>query len=367
MATKRRKRRVRLPPGTSPGVLNVDPAAPPPQVHYFAYGDEHLEEGDLADLAALPGLRERFKVVWLDVQGLGDARLIESIGALFGLHRLALEDVVNVHQRAKVELYEGNLFVVLRMPEGERPLTTEQLSMFVGPGFLVTFQEHIGDCFDPVRARLRRGGPIRGFGPDYLMYALIDATVDNWFPVLERYGEALEDLESQILARAGRTTIQEIHALRRDLLALRRAVWPLRDALGILYRETTPIVQAETRVYLRDCYDHAVQIIDLLENGRDLAAELTDLYLSMISYRMNEVMKVLTIISTIFLPLSFIAGVYGMNFDTSTSRWNMPELRWSLGYAFALGLMVATAIVMLVYFWRSGWLRSERVDPEKEP
>ncbi len=365
MATKRRRKR-RLPPGTPPGILNIDPSAPRPQIRFIAYGDEHLEEGELQDLAAIPDLRARFKVVWLDVQGLGDGTLIESAGRLFGLHRLALEDVVNVHQRAKVELYEGNLFVVLRMPEGEQPLTTEQLSMFVGGSFVVTFQERVGDCFDPVRARLRRGGPIRSFGPDYLMYALIDATVDNWFPVLERYGEALEDLESEILARAGRDTIQQIHRLRRDMLGLRRAVWPLRDALGVLYRDTTPIVQAETRVYLRDCYDHAVQIIDLLENGRDLAAELTDLYLSMVSNRMNEVMKVLTIISTIFLPLSFIAGVYGMNFEPDASRWNMPELRWPFGYAFALGVMALTALAMVLYFWRKGWLRAERLDDGDE-
>jgi magnesium transporter len=336
-------------------------------VRFIAYGDEHLEEGELADLSALPVLRERFRVLWLDVQGLGNAALIESIGALFGLHRLALEDVVNVHQRAKVEVYDGNVFVVLRMPEGRQPLTTEQLALFVGPNFVVTFQEREGDCFDPVRARIRRGGPIRAYGPDYLMYAIIDATVDNWFPVLESYGEALEDLESAILVGPGRDTIQQIHRLRRDLLALRRAVWPLRDALGILYRESTPLVHAETRVYLRDCYDHSVQIIDLLENGRDLAAELTDLYLSMISNRMNEVMKVLTIISTIFLPLSFIAGVYGMNFDTGASRWNMPELLWPLGYPLALGMMLLTALAMLYFFWRRGWLRSDRIEPGEEP
>jgi magnesium transporter len=238
-------------------------------------------------------------------------------------------------------------------------LATEQLSLFLGQGFVVTFQERVGDCFDPVRARLRKGGPIRTRGPDYLTYALIDALVDSWFPVLEQHGERLEDLEDEILVHPARRTIARIHELRRDLMALRRAVWPLRDALGALCRDPTPLIAGETRTYLRDCYDHAVQIIDLLESGRELSADLTDAYLSNINNRMNEIMKVLAVIATIFLPLSFIASVYGMNFHTDKSPWNMPELAWRFGYPFALGLMVLTVIGMLFFFWRRGWLRSE--------
>ncbi len=349
----------RLPPGTPPGTLNVRPDAGTPVLHAIGYGAEALEELQVTDLGALGALRERHAVTWLNVVGLGDATVIEAVGKLFGLHRLALEDVVNVHQRAKVDVYEGNVFFVTRCPEPGERLSTDQLGMFLGSNFVITFQERPGDAFDTVRQRLRRGGPIRSYGPDYLAYALIDAAVDSWFPVLERYGERLEDMEDAILTNPGRGVMREIHELRRDLLLLRRVVWPLRDALGVLYRDHNPLVREGTRVYLRDCYDHAVQIIDLLENGREIAAELTDVYLSNVSNRMNEIMKVLTIISTVFLPLSFIASLYGMNFHTDKSPWNMPELAWYFGYPFALGLMGAIVVVMMIYFWRKGWLRSQ--------
>lgn len=356
MSRARKKNRHRHPPGTPPGTIAIDPQSPRPQLRVMAYGPSGFVERDITDLAELANLRAASAVLWLDVQGLGDAAIVEALGSVFGLHRLALEDVVNVHQRSKVEVYEGNVFVVVRQPEAERPLVTEQVSLFLGSDFVLSFQDRPGDCFDPVRARLRREGPIRSRGADYLLYALVDATVDSWFPVLERYGEALETAEDTILGSPRQRVIGEVHELRRDFLALRRAVWPLRDALGVLYRDSTPLISADTRVYLRDCYDHSVQIIDLLENSRELSAELTDLYLSMVSYRMNAVMKVLTIISTIFLPLSFIAGVYGMNFDTSISRWNMPELGWPFGYPLVLGLMAGIAVGFLLYFRRKGWL-----------
>jgi magnesium transporter len=296
-------------------------------------------------------------VVWVDVAGLGDATVIEAIGNLFGLHRLALEDVVNVHQRAKVEPYDTNLFFVARMPDARTENPSEQISFFLGDRWVITFQERAGDDFGSVRARLRRGGRLRGMGSDYLLYALIDSCVDAWFPVIETFGERLEHLEDGILERSRRDTIDQIYGIRRELLELRRSVWPLRDALGALYRDPTVLISTDTRVYLRDCYDHAVQIIDLVENNREIAANLTDLYLSAASNRMNEVMKILTIISTIFLPLSFIAGVYGMNFDTGKPL-NMPELKWWFGYPFALGLMAATALGLLVFFRRKGWMTS---------
>lgn len=364
--SRRRKRRLallamekRLPPGTSPGTIQTDPDAPRPHMRVFAFGPDGVDEREVSDMAPVAALRARWPVLWLNVDGLGDAATIEAIGREFNLHRLALEDVVNVHQRAKLENYGSNLFFVARMPEPGERMDTDQLSLFLGKGFVVTFQERAGDCFDPVRERLRRGGPIRGRGADYLAYSLIDAVVDSWFPVLERHGERLEELEEEILSNPGRGTLGVIHELRRDLMALRRCVWPLRDVLGVLYRDPNPLVGDEARLYLRDCYDHTVQVIDLVENGREIAAELTDAYLASINNRMNEVMKVLAVIATIFLPISFIASVYGMNFHTDKSPWNMPELTWWMGYPFSLGLMALTVAAMLFFFWRRGWLKSD--------
>jgi magnesium transporter len=364
---RRRSRRfheTRLPPGTPPGTIQVPEGAPAPRLYLLAYGRDALDERELSDLSALPAALAKWPVTWLNVVGLGNAAVIEEIGRIFKLHRLALEDAVNTHQRAKTDVYEGNIFFVAREAEPAVRLGTDQVGLFLGSNFVVTLQERPGDGFEPVRKRIRRGGPIRGFGPDYLAYALIDALIDGWFPVLEQYGERLEDLEDAVVTKPARGAIIEIHEVRRDLLVLRRAVWPMRDALGVLYRDHNPLIRDETRVYLRDCYDHAVQIIDLLENCREIAAELTDVYLSNVSNRMNEVMKVLTVISTIFLPLSFLASLWGMNFQTDKSPWNMPELTWRYGYPFALGLMCCTVLVMLGYFWRKGWLRSDMPDKE---
>lgn len=359
------------PPGTPPGTLGIDPHAPKPVLTATAFGPDGVIEQTIQTIDELPELRKRFPILWLDVSGLGDAEVITGVGTLFGLHRLALEDVVHLHQRAKVEQYDQHFYIVVREPE---PRTTgadgwraEQISFFLGRDFVITFQETAGDSFDPVRNRLRRGGPIRSRGADYLAYALIDAAVDSWFPVLEDVGERIDTLEDKVLADQRKGLVAEIHQLRRELLAFRRAVWPLRDSLGMLYRDPSPLIKDETRIYLRDCYDHAVQIIDLVENYREMVGDLTDVYLTSVSNRMNEVMKVLTVISTIFLPLSFIAGVYGMNFDRGSSPLNMPELGWKFGYFFALFLMVATALGLLAYFWRRGWLRTDESRGLPEP
>jgi magnesium transporter len=303
----------------------------------------------------------RWAVTWVNVDGLGDGDILRRIAEVFRLHPLALEDVVHVHQRAKVELYSDYYFIVGRMVEKNERLETDQLSLFLGKNFVVTFQEWPGDDFDPVRQRIRKaGGNFRRLGPDYLAYALIDAFIDHYFPVLEKYGERLEVLEDNILSRPESDVISEIYEVRRELLALRRCAWPLRDAMSTLYREPSPFVSDETRLYLRDCYDHAVQIMDLLENYRETASSLTEVYLSSASNRLSEIMKVLTIFTTIFIPLSFIAGVYGMNFNTAASALNMPELNWYWGYPFALTLMAAVAGSMLLLFRKKGWLSSVR-------
>ncbi|MHB8079194.1 MAG: magnesium/cobalt transporter CorA [Candidatus Krumholzibacteriia bacterium] len=358
-----RTRRRPLPPrraaaGTPPGQLTPPPDALRPAVSLFAYGPDDFTELPDATPEAVQEALGRRPVVWVNVDGLGDPELVARFGALFGLHRLALEDVVHTHQRPKIEHYADHLYIVLRLPDpGAEGLESEQISLFLGRNFVLTFQERPGDAFAPVRERIRGGrGRLRSAGPDYLAYALIDAGVDSNFPVIEQLGERLEDMELEIVDRPGRNAVIALHAIRRSLLNLRRGIWPMREMLGALSRETGPLVGDETRLYLRDCYDHAVQIIDLLETYREIAAGLLDVYLSSVSNRMNEIMKVLTIISTIFIPLSFVAGVWGMNFAPDSSPWNMPELRWRYGYPLALGVMATAASGLLIGFRRRGWL-----------
>jgi magnesium transporter len=352
-SSKRRSRwlRRRTPPGAAPGTIVTDPDSPRPAIRVQAYGPDQVQEGKIDDPRDLKSFLGKWPVTWVDVEGLGDETTIRAIGEIFGLHPLALEDVVNVHQRPKVEQYADHHFIVSRMVTLGDRLETEQLSLFLGKDFVLTFQERPGDCLDPVRERIRRGrGRIRQTGSDYLAYALLDAVVDGYFPVLEQYGDRLEALEDEVVLRPERSAILRMHAIKHDLLNLRRSIWPMREAVNSLFPDTTPLVSAETRIYLRDCYDHAIRIIDLVENYREIASSLNDIYLSSISNRMNEIMKVLTIIATIFIPLSFVAGVYGMNFDY------MPEIHWPWGYPLALLLMSGTACGLLAYFWRKGWI-----------
>jgi magnesium transporter len=349
----------RTEPGSSPGVILPDPEHPQPSIHVLAYGSNGVVERDVADPDLAHALVGQQPVTWINVEGLGDARTIERFGELFGLHRLALEDTVNVHQRPKVEDYEEVTFVVLRMVQcAADRCSTEQISLFIGEGWLISFQEgKPGDSFDRVRARLREGsGKMRTLGSDYLAYALIDAVIDNFYPVLEVYAGRLDELEDRVLDASSRRAINDLHEVKADLLILRRAIWPLRDAMAALAREEHPHFSDNTRLYLRDCYDHVVQVLDLVETYRELTADLRDLYMSSLSNRINETMRVLTIISTIFIPLTFIAGIYGMNFDPDTSPWNMPELRSYWGYPVTLAVMGATAVGMMIYFYRQGWI-----------
>ena len=277
-------------------------------------------------------------------------------------HPLALEDVLNCGQRPKLEDYGKYHFLVmksLRLGQGEEKdeLEVEQISFFLSGNYVITLQEVPGDSFEKVRERIRqnKGGQIRNAGPDYLLYALIDALIDEFFPVLERYGERIEELEDQVVVKPSPETLNQIHRIKRDLLDLRRTAWPERDVISSLQREEAHLIRPETRIFLRDCYDHMVQVIDMIETYRDLAGGLLDVYLSSTSNRLNEVMKVLTIISTIFIPLNFIAGVYGMNFDRQASPLNMPELGWYYGYPAVLTLMAVTGGALVLYFKRNGW------------
>jgi magnesium transporter len=345
-----------------PGTVVTDPEAPHPDIRLFAYGPDQLVERQGLSPHDIRECLDQWPVLWVDVEGLGHADTIQALGDIFGLHRLALEDVVNVHQRPKIEEYGEYHYIVARMATLSEQLETEQLSLFLGKNFVLTFQEgRPGDCLEPVRERIRqKRGRIRDAGIDYLVYAILDAVVDCYFPLLEEYGERLEAIEDEIVEHPSHASVPRVHGIRRDLLTLRRAVWPQRETFSTLLREETPLVSSETRLYLRDCYDHTSQLIDLIETYRELGADLTDIYLSSIGNRTNEIMRVLTVIATIFIPLTFIAGVYGMNFNPGASPWNMPELNWFWGYPLALVLMSAVAIGQLIFFRTRGWLGSPK-------
>jgi magnesium transporter len=344
-------------PGTAPGTLE---ARQPPRVErvriqVICYGPDHLEEKEVASAAELAPYRDAPHVTWINIEGL-DPVLLGELGAIFGLHPLALEDVLNTGQRPKLEEYPGHHFLILRSLDYDGQLASEQIAFFFGPRYVITVQEVPGDSFDPVRERIRHGrGRIRRMGPDYLTYALIDALVDEFFPVLELIGERIEELEEELLARPTSATVQQVHRLKRDLLLLRRAAYPEREVIHGIERQDNPLVSPETRVFLRDTYDHAIQVMDMIETYREIASGMVDMYLSSLSHRMNEVMKVLTIIATLFIPLTFIAGIYGMNFDPDASPMNMPELRWYWGYPFSLLLMGLTAAGLIAFFKRKGW------------
>ncbi len=355
------RQRRRNPPGAAPGTLKVDPEAPPPLIKVIAYSDQQLTEKDLQDPSEVLNYLGRHPVTWINVDGLGDTAVLHKLGEIFHIHALALEDVINVHQRAKLEHYPQHQFLVFHQIDLDDHVESEQISLFFGQNFVLTFQEETGDCFESVRERIRKHvGLIRQSGPDYLAYSLLDATVDHYFPILEKYGERLDELETQIIESPESTTMTQIHDIKRELLAVRRKIWPLRDALNTLVRDPVPQVTEPTRVYLRDCYDHVMRIIDLLEMYRELSSDLLEFQLSTVSYKINEVMRVLTVIATIFIPLTFIVGLYGMNFDPDYSPWNMPELRWYWGYPFALALMVAVTVGLLAFFYRKGWLGKHR-------
>ena len=345
-------------PGTAPGTLTPPegPAGLPARITLMEYGPDRLEERQIERVEELQAYCDTPEVTWVNVEGL-HVPTVEKLGKIFNFHPLALEDVVNCGQRPKIEDYGAYHFMVLksfRMRDGG--LEVEQISFFLSGNFVITLQEIPGDSFEAVRERIRRGkGNIRKSGPDYLAYALIDALIDEFFPVLEAYGERIEELEDEVIRRPTPETLRQVHGIKRELLILRRSAWPEREVINALQREEAHLIQPGTKVFLRDCYDHTVQVIDMIETYRDLASGLLDAYLSSASNRLNEVMKVLTVISTIFIPLNFIAGVYGMNFHHETSPFNMPELDWYWGYPYALGMMLAVALGLVVYFRRKRW------------
>jgi len=348
------KRRAR--PGDAPGQILIDPAAAPTTIRVIGLGNELIEK-EIRDVNELDTFTATCPRIWIDVVGLGSEPTLRSLANMFQLHPLVIEDVVNVYQRAKVEEFDDGLFVVSRMVDGDDPTVTEQLSMVLKGNVLISFQERPGDCWDPLRQRLRnKRGKVAHTDLDYLLYSMLDAVVDSYFPVIEGIVEQVDELELDITAQVQNEQIHRIHTLRSQLLALRRSIRPHREMINELVRDSIPNIHPETRVHLRDCYDHVIQVIDTVDTYREVTSDLRDFYLSSINNNMNEVMKLLTIISTIFIPLSFIAGVYGMNFDPEISPWNMPELKWVFGYPLSLMLMASVASVLLVYFWLRRWI-----------
>jgi len=346
-------------PGTPPGTLPEPEAGvrAPLTIRMVDYTTEEVLDRELTDATDCLPYLERPTRTWIHVQGSAEADTLRELGRIFDLHPLALEDVVLGDQRPKTERYDAQLFMILADPEvRDGRVQVHQVSLFLGNRFVISFHSGPKDPFGVVRERLRHPeGRMRSRGPDYMFYALADLIIDRGFPCLEALGDRVENLEDKLLQNPTRETPRELQSIKRDLLLLRRKLWPQREAVNAVLRDEGRLLTDETRVYLRDGYDHAIQVMDLVESYRDVTAGLLDLYLSSVSNRLNEVMRVLTVIATIFIPLTFITGLYGMNFHNPDSPWDMPELHWYWGYPYALGLMVVVAAGMLVYFKRKGW------------
>jgi len=349
---KKTSKKMGLPPGTL--VFVGEKKVERVRISYIDYDEAKVEEKEVEDIVQCFPFKDTPTVTWINIDGLHQVDIIEKLGKHFSLHPLILEDIVSTEQRPKMEDFEHYIFVITKMlfyDEKEGETKIEQVSLVLGENFVISFQEREGDIFEPIRERIRKGkGRIRKMGADYLAYALLDAVVDNYFLILEKLGERLEDLEDRVVSNPQPETSQEIHKLKREMIFLRKSVWPLREVINSLERGESPLIKKACRIFLRDVYDHTIQVIDTVETFRDMVSGMHDTYLSSISNRMNEVMKVLTIIATIFIPLTFIAGIYGMNFEF------MPELKWHGAYFAVWGIIVIVAVIMVIFFKRKRWL-----------
>ncbi|MHC4411962.1 MAG: magnesium/cobalt transporter CorA [Planctomycetota bacterium] len=349
---KRHSRKAGLPPGT---LVHIgEKKAEQIRITLIDYNEQNFQERVVGKVEECFSFKEKPTVTWINIDGLHSIGTIEKIGKNFELHPLILEDILNTGQRPKCEDYDKCLFMVLKMlryNNESSSVRSEQVSLVLGQNFVISFQEEVGDVFEQIRDRIRNAkGRIRKMSADYLAYALIDAIVDNYFLILEKMGEQIESMEEEFIAKPSDKTVRRIHALKRELIFLRKSVWPLRELVNSMEKTESSLITDSTEPYLRDLYDHTIQVIDTIESFRDMVSGMLDIYLSSISNRMNAVMKVLTIIATIFIPLTFIAGVYGMNFK------DMPELGWKWGYPIVLIIMALVASAMLIYFKRKKWL-----------
>ncbi len=347
-----------LPPGT---IVHVgDKWTGPIKITVIDYNKDHCQVQKISDVEEVFPFRDSPTVTWINIDGIHDVTIIDRLGKYFNIHPLVLEDILHTTQRPKIEEFEDYIYIVLRKiyhsnttdeQDGGPKIISEQMSLLLGRNFVISFQEVEGDTFDPIRIRLKESkGRIREMGTDYLAYSLIDSIVDNYFVVLEKLGERIETLEDKLLDRPTSDTLEELHVLRKEMIFLRKSVWPLREVSNNLLRSESDLITRSTQIYIKDIYDHTIQVIDTIETYRDMLSGMLDIYLSSINNKMNEVMKVLTIIATIFIPLTFLAGVYGMNFEY------MPELSWKWGYPVLWCIMLVMAIFMFFYFRKKKWL-----------
>lgn len=349
---KKTSRKAGLPPGTL--VQIKEKKAEKVKITIIDYDEAQFQEKEVETIEECFPFKDKPTVTWINIDDIHQVEIMEKIGAHFGIHSLILEDIMNTVQRPKIEDFEDYIFVAVKMiyyDEKENETNAEQVSLIIGPNFVISFQEKEGDMFNPVRERVRKNkGRIRKMKADYLAYALIDTIVDHYFVVLEKLGEKIEGMEEALVTNPTPETLQTIHTLKRELIFLRKSIWPLREVISVLERGESPLIHESTGIYLRDVYDHTIQVVDTIETFRDMVSGMLDIYLSSISNKMNEVMKVLTIIATIFIPLTFVAGLYGMNFKY------IPELEWHWGYFAVLFVMVIIGFGMVLYFRNKKWL-----------
>lgn len=341
-----------LPPGTP--VFVGEQKTESVKITVIDYDQDLIQTHEVTRVEECFPYKEQPSISWINVDGIHEAAIIEKLGIHYGLHPLIIEDILNAHQRSKVDIFEDYILIVLKMHsynEEAEEINTEQVSLILGENFILTFQEQEGDVFDPIRARLKKDkGRLRKTGADYLAYALIDAIIDSYFEILEHLDEKIEFIEDELVSNPRPELLAKIHSLKRELILFRKSAWPLRNMISELERYETPLIKNSTAIYLRDLYDHTIQVIETIEVFREMVSGILDVYLSSVSNKMNEVMKFLTIIGTIFIPLTFIAGVYGMNFEV------MPELKWQWGYFAVLLIMLGIGLALLYYFKRKHWL-----------
>lgn len=344
---------VGLPPGS---LVHIgEQRADKVRIDVINYNDKDFQERVIEQIDECFVFKEKPDVTWINIEGIHQPEIIQKLGDCYGFHPLMLEDILNTEQRPKVEDFHNYMYIVLKMlyhKDDSEEIVTEQISLILGQNFVISFQEgREGDVFNHIRERIKSGkGRIRQMGSDYLAYSLMDAIVDNYFVILERLGERIELLEEDLISHPTPNTLNALHDLKREMIFLRKSVWPLREVVSALERGESMLIDDPTRRYLKDVHDHTIQVIETIEIFRDMLSGMLDIYLSSISNRLNEVMKVLTLIATIFMPLTFIAGIYGMNFEF------MPELKWRWGYPLILAVMIGVGIIMLTYFRRKKWL-----------
>jgi len=349
---KRRSKKRGMPPGSL--VYLGEQKDEKVKIRIMDYDVESVREKQFESAKECAPFKDEPTTTWINVDGIHQKEILESLGESYDLHPLTLEDIMNTSQRPKSEDFDHYVYIVLKMiylNQKDFDLDAEQISLILGKNFVITFQEKEGDVFDLVRQRIKGGkARVRKMGADYLAYALIDAIVDNYFSILEYFDERIDELEEELLDSSTTDLLSRIHSTKREVIFLRKAVWPLREVVSLLERGESPLFQKQTLTYLRDVYDHTIQVVDTVDTFREMMSGMHDLYLSNVSNKMNEIMKILTIIATLFIPMTFIAGVYGMNFE------NMPEVHWKWGYPFAWVIMIIMAVLMILYFKRKKWL-----------